>query len=393
MKALVVGLLELRRLSRDRIALFFVVLLPLVIILLIGVAIFGASGAAGDQGQVGVLDQGAGPLGAQLIDRLKEEDLFLLHSYEDLKTVQKDVRRETIDAAMVLPRGYTEDLNAGQAVEIQFLAPTVDPAPVIRSLVARAVGAQGGRVRAAVFATDRGSGSFEENLERAAAAAEAPQAEVTISSETLGRADPGRDVFQGFRYPAASNLVLFVFITSLAGASSFVESRQLGIPRRMLSTPTSSRTILAGTALGRFIIAAFQGLFIFAIGALFFGVKWGDPLGTGVLITLFALVGTGVGMLAGVTFRTSEQAVSVGPPLGIALGMLGGCMWPLEIVPPAMRTVGHATPHAWAMDAFIDLIARGETIAGIVPQLLVLAGFIAVLLPLATWRLRRALTG
>ena len=65
-------------------------------------------------------------------------------------------------------------------------------------------------------------------------------------------------------------------------------------------------------------------------------------------------------------------------------------MWPLEIVPEAMRTAGHVTPHAWAMDGFVDLIIRGESAAGIVPQLAVLVGIAAVLLPLATWRLRKA---
>ena len=58
-----------------------------------------------------------------------------------------------------------------------------------------------------------------------------------------------------------------------------------------------------------------------------------------------------------------------------------------------MRVVGHLFPQAWAMDAFIALIAKGETIAGIALQLAVLAAFAAVLLSLATWRLRRTLVG
>jgi ABC-2 type transport system permease protein len=58
-----------------------------------------------------------------------------------------------------------------------------------------------------------------------------------------------------------------------------------------------------------------------------------------------------------------------------------------------MRVLGHLFPQAWAMDAFIALIAKGETVAGIAPQLTVLAGFAAVLLALATWRLRKALVG
>jgi hypothetical protein len=111
------------------------------------------------------------------------------------------------------------------------------------------------------------------------------------------------------------------------------------------------------------------------------------------LVTVFALVGTGVGMLLGAVLGNAEQATSIGPPVGIALGMLGGCMWPLAIVPEPMRVVGHLFPQAWAMDAFIALIAKDAGLAGIARQLAVLAAFAAALLVLVTWRLRKALVG
>ena len=163
--------------------------------------------------------------------------------------------------------------------------------------------------------------------------------------------------------------------------------------RRLLATPTTVRTILFGEALGRFAVAMLQALIIFGVGWLVFGVDWGDPPAALLLVVTFALVATGVGMLLGAMLRNAEQATSIGPPVGIALGMLGGCMWPLAIVPQPMRVVGHLFPQAWAMDAFIALIAKGEDIAGIALQLAVLAAFATVLLALATWRLRRALVG
>jgi ABC-2 type transport system permease protein len=178
-----------------------------------------------------------------------------------------------------------------------------------------------------------------------------------------------------------------VFITSMAAAAGLIEAR------RLLATPTTSATILFGEALGRFAVALLQGLIVFVVGLLVFGVDWGDPPAALVLLVVFALVATGVGMLLGAVLRNAEQATSIGPPVGIALGMLGGCMWPLAIVPEPMRVVGHLFPQAWAMDAFIALIAKGEDIAGIALQLAVLAAFAAVLLALATWRLRRALVG
>jgi ABC-2 type transport system permease protein len=71
--------------------------------------------------------------------------------------------------------------------------------------------------------------------------------------------------------------------------------------------------------------------------------------------------------------------------------MLGGCMWPLEIVPPAVRALGHLTPHAWAVDAWVVLLSRGGGLLDILRQLAVLLAFAVGQLVLASMRLRRSL--
>ena len=67
---------------------------------------------------------------------------------------------------------------------------------------------------------------------------------------------------------------------------------------------------------------------------------------------------------------------------------IGGCMMPLEVFSPVMRRVAHVTPQAWGNDAFARLVRHGASVAGILPQLGVLAAVAAVLLALAAWRLR-----
>jgi len=128
---------------------------------------------------------------------------------------------------------------------------------------------------------------------------------------------------------------------------------------------------------------------IVSIGALAFGVSWGNPFAAGALITVWAFVGAGAGLLSGTVFRTPEQATSIGPAVGIALAMLGGCMWPLSIVSSLMRQVGHATPQAWAIDAWTAVLARHGTISSIAGDLAILSVFAAGFLLLAATRLRR----
>jgi ABC-2 type transport system permease protein len=106
----------------------------------------------------------------------------------------------------------------------------------------------------------------------------------------------------------------------------------------------------------------------------------------------FALFASGAGLLTGAVARTSEQAVAVGVLLGMAFGALGGAMMPLDLFSRTMRTVAHLTPHAWAVDGYAELVRRGGGLLDVLPQIGVLAAGAAVLLGVASWRLRRVLT-
>ncbi len=88
--------------------------------------------------------------------------------------------------------------------------------------------------------------------------------------------------------------------------------------------------------------------------------------------------------------RADGRSVSL--LMGLGVGALGGCRVPLEVFSPVMRRVAHATPQAWGNNAFARLVGHGASIAGILPQLGVLATYAAVLLTLAAWRLRRVLS-
>jgi ABC-2 type transport system permease protein len=186
--------------------------------------------------------------------------------------------------------------------------------------------------------------------------------------------------------------LLFVFLTSLAGAPGLIEIRRLGIGRRMLASPTPVRTILAGEALGRVAIALVQGAIIMLGAGLLFGVNWGDPLGAVVLLTAFALVASGAAMVMGAVFRTEQQAGAVGIMLGLGLAALGGSMVPIEIFSDTMRTVAKVTPHAWANEAFAELVRHDGNLLDIAPQLGVLAAYALVLFLLGGWLFRRSLT-
>jgi ABC-2 type transport system permease protein len=381
-RAVVIARANLVRLFRDRLGLFFIVVLPMIIIFVTGLQFGG-----GFESRVGLLAGDTGPLGADLADRLDER--WQIERYDTEDALRDAVERGRVAVGIVVPERYDERVLAGETVSVGYLAASSNEAIGRRRIVDAMVAAQSAAVRAATFAAAEIGGQAADHLEQATSLqASLPALEVEVV--TVGESAFPEEL-RGFALGAQSQLVLFVFLTSLTGATQLILSRQLGVSRRMLATPTTVGTILFGEALGRLAVALFQAVFIVAATALLFGVVWGDPIGATVLVLSFSLVAAGVAMLIGAVANNAEQAGSIGVFAGLGVGAIGGSMIPPEIFPEPMATISWLTPHRWALDGFRELIAGGDLVA-IAPQLGVLFGLAVVVLALATWRLRVALT-
>jgi ABC-2 type transport system permease protein len=361
------------------------VVLPVVIIVVIGTTFGTMEGV-----DVGVLDRDGTAASRGLVTALDRSDGVSVERYDSLDTLRRDIRTGSVAAGLVVPDGYGDDIDRGLDATVELIAdPTTGSAAAVQATVRAAVGDAAVQIAAARVAADAG-GSDDAAAERAAASLADQVPRAGVRSESV---DEGRSASLGsFDYTAPSNLVLFTFVNTIVIGSLIALERKQGITRRMLATPHGTGTILAGVGAAKFLFALLQSALIIAIGAALFGVGWGDPLAAAVLVVLFALVATAVGLLVGATVSDPDQAQAVGVPIAIGLGMLGGCMWPLEIVPPVMRAAGHVAPHAWAMDASIALIFDGEGVGAVAGDLAVLAAYAVVLGLLARRRLRRALT-
>jgi ABC-2 type transport system permease protein len=368
-----------RRLGRDRSALFFLVLLPVMLIFVIGVAI----GGFGTRIDVGVVGGEGGPLARSLQRELSRSGVVKVHEYRSRRSLESAFRHGTAFAGVVIPPDYDTTLQRGMTSRIDFISDlTRSTTSAIRAAVTAAVDHEAGVVGAARFA----GGSFAASL--TVAREQAKQAGgITVRTSS---ADARNAIPNGFGWTAPTNLVLFVFITAMASSGRLVLLRTSGVARRILASPVSASTLLLGELFYSFVLVVAQGLFIVLVGSVVFDVQWGSLGSALTVLVVTAFVATGLGVLVGSLIRTMEQASAIGPPIGIALGMLGGCMWPLAIVGPFMRTIGHITPQAWAVDAYIKLIGAGAGLREILPQLAVLAAFATLLIPLATWRLRRS---
>jgi ABC-2 type transport system permease protein len=382
MKILAIAGTSVRRLLRDRTNALFVFVLPILLILIIG-AVFGSSFTP----RIGLVAPAGDSAAAELESELRADGSIRIATYDDAAALEREVVRGNVDAGLVIPDGYGASLAGGGTVDLTYFARQDGSGFDIQSLVEAVVADQSARIQAARFTAAETATGYDQAYDLAGSLAGSAQ---TVEVEVVG-ADALPSVGQ-FDLGAAQELVLFMFITSLAGSAALVLSRKLGVSRRMYSTPTTAPTIITGETLGRFLVAMVQGVFIVVVAALLFGVQWGDPVAAGLLVTVTALVGTGAAMLVGATFSNEEQAGGIGVFLGLGLGALGGCMVPLEIFSPTMTRVAHITPHAWALDGFSDLIRHEGGVGDILPEVGVLLAFAAALLAVASWRFARVLT-
>ena len=356
-----------------------------MIIIIIGTA-FGAVDAV----EIGVLDRDGSAGAHQLVAGLADREGVSVDRYDSLRRLRRDVHTGAVAAGLVVPAGYGDDIDRGDDATVELISdPTSGSAAAVQATVRAAVGEAAVHIAAARLLADAGDTDYA-TAEREIDGLSDRVAQAGVRSESV---DEGEEANLGsFDYTAPSNLVLFTFVNTIVVGSLIALERKQGITRRMLATPHGTGTVLAGIGAAKLLFALLQSALIVVVGAVVFDVGWGDPLGAALVVVLFALVATAVGLLVGATVSDPDQAQAVGIPVAIGLGMLGGCMWPLEVVPPVMRTIGHVAPHAWAMDAWIALIFEGEGVGAIAGELAVLAGYAVVLGLVARGRLRRALT-
>ncbi len=388
MKALAIAGTGIRRLLRDRSNIFFVFLLPMMLILVLGAA-FGGNFDT----RIGIIAVDAGPLGEALVERIDDTQGVATSEWETREDLVRAVERGRLEAAVIVPAGYDADLRAGDDAVIEFIARPDPATQALRNTIESLATEQGSLLRAAALAEGFTDASFSDALETATDLSERERS-LTVQTLVVGDVNPFLNMGR-FELGAYSQLLLFVFLTSMTGATALIESRRLGVSKRMVATPTPVRTILVGEGLGRLGVALTQGLFIIVGSSLLFGVEWGDPLGAAAIFITFALGASGTALLMGSVLKNEQQAGGIGVLLGIGMGAIGGAMLPLtimEIFSPTLYRVAHITPHAWAIEAFEELILRDGTIVDILPELAVLAGFAIVMYALGAWRLRIALT-
>lgn len=154
-------------------------------------------------------------------------------------------------------------------------------------------------------------------------------------------------------------MVMFAFFLVNIMANSFITERKLGTLRRMQVSRVNPVQLLWGKTLPFLVVSIAQSSLLFVSGKLMFGMSWGTypAMLLPVLLTT-SISATGLGLLVATIVRTESQVTSYSTFLVIVLAGISGCYMPREWLPELMKNVSLATPHAWALIAYQELLTH-----------------------------------
>lgn len=195
-----------------------------------------------------------------------------------------------------------------------------------------------------------------------------------------------------------SYLVMFAFFLVLTVGWLFTAERRQGTLKRLQLAPLSRGQILLGKLIPCLAVSLFQGFFILLAGRFIFGMDWGPQPGwLALVVASTSLAAMGLAMLIAVLARTETQVAVYGTLIVLVLaGLSGALMGDRGLMPEQMQTISRLTPHAWALDAYRELlptpgVADWRVNLDFVARACgVLTLFGVVFLALAWWRMRLA---
>lgn len=170
--------------------------------------------------------------------------------------------------------------------------------------------------------------------------------------------------------------LFFSMFTITFSVSEILNDRESNTWQRLLISPLSKLSILGGNLISTYIIGIVQVGIIITGGKYLFGIDYGSNLlAIYSIVFAFVFTVTSLGLFLSGIVKTHAQLSAVIPVVLTSTSMLGGCMWPLEIVTSKpLLTLANLTPQKWALQGLEQIAMYGaETTAVIAPVIVLTA--------------------
>lgn len=180
--------------------------------------------------------------------------------------------------------------------------------------------------------------------------------------------------YDNLKQALAGFALFFSMFLVFFGIGNIVDEKKHYVWQRQLVSPIKNISILSGNVIATFM-AGFMNILVMVYGGKYlFHIDWGkSDIGVLLLLGAFIFTITCLGLFISSFFKTQQQLSSIVPVITVSTSMLGGCMWPLEIIQSkTLLFIANLTPQKWALEGIKDMIMYGHGIESIVTPVLVL---------------------
>lgn len=362
------ALLKLKiRLMKENMVLYVIMIAMSLVI----AGVFGNSMNGDYTATIAVVDEDLGIEASDLITKLASEYKFKVNllSYE---AALEQVKDRTAISAVIIHKSF---YDLAEGIEIVQLRETVESGQLSRILeseitlilqsktlsqkVEQVIVDQGGSVDTLALSGDVKTVFLEHWQDKKP---------IQIKTELLDNSDA---ISLGLNLHYVAGMTLFFVTYSLMfTVGDILEDKRLHTLDRMLVSPATRMNMLTANLISAMIIGMIQITVMVLAGKFMFAIEWGRnlPLVLGIGF-LYIFVVTAMSLFVVSLMKTMAQLGAVSPIVLTGMGMIGGCMWPLEIITSKpLLFLANLTPHKWALDAI-----KGAVIYGRVDQSTILS--------------------
>jgi ABC-2 type transport system permease protein len=416
---------DLKILFKDRGQLVVLFVLPLILALIFGGAYATIRDPVTTRGETKlsinayVVNQDEGPYGEQVAEVLHDIKALRTYTLRSVSKANEKVSAGEASAAIIIPADFSARINANQPARVQLIKnPTGQvESQIVAGILNEALTELSVRaeIEYGIHAVYEKTGVLESADPELVRASQAQTMGVIWTAVQEMRQNPaitvqienlaGKEVVTSvsgalFAFYMPTLATIFAFFLVGAMAESILREKEAGSFRRLLAAPIHRGTVIAGKMLAYIGVVFLQMLVLFGICRAFFDMPLGSsPLGLFTLTLALSLAATSLGMLIGSIARTTKQAGGIGLVLGFVLMIASGTFSSglkisggvAEMNSPTegfVFYISQLTPHAHALDGYLELILKGAGLVDIVPNILVLLGFAVVFFMVAIWRFK-----
>lgn len=325
------------------------ILLPSIVIAAI-IAITG--GMEGGSAVLLYSNKDAGAAGKHLITELENSGDYKMIRRSDEADLKEGVTSQDGVAGLWIPEGYTADILQGNPPQITVYELKISEDSTLIKMKTEAIAAQ----MLSTAATVKAAGSPDAAGKEVQFAAILKQAE----QQYVGAVRTDYDLYPRQTLGVITGMTLMFLMGLVTSSVSLIMADRRGrTMMRMFSAPVRSYEIALGNFLGSTLVGLIQIAVVLLLGKWVLRYDYEVPIYLYFLIlAVFMLVSMGIaGTVAGL-IRNPKNAGMLNSLILTPTCMLGGCFWPLSIMPDYMQKAANFVPQKWAIQA-VDIAAAG----------------------------------